>query len=307
MRLPLATAALLALSGPALADGVTPLVAGDWLNDRLGADDLVVLDIRNAIDGGSAETFAQGHIPGSIHSDYLADGWRAPADGIVGMLPPIADLEALIGGLGIDNDDHVVIVPAGTSSTDFGSAARVYWTFKVLGHDAVSILDGGLAGWTGAGFDLASGTAALEPATFTADFQPQLIATADEVEAAIDSGVQLVDARPADQYAGEAAHAQSLRAGTIPGAVNLQQQTLLDDAGQRTVSADAVNYLLQAAGGDTAVDGGQIAFCNTGHWAAVAWFALSEVAGQDDVALYDGSMVDWTADQSRPVVNGTIN
>ncbi|MBT3361107.1 MAG: sulfurtransferase, partial [Rhodospirillales bacterium] len=123
------------------------LVGADWLAAHLDAPGLVVLDIRNRIDGGSREIFAKGHIPGAVYSDYLGDGWRVARDGVPGMLPPVTDLEKLIGGLGIGNDTHVVIVPGGVSAVDYGSATRVFWTFKVLGHDKVSILDGGYKGW----------------------------------------------------------------------------------------------------------------------------------------------------------------
>lgn len=300
MRHALLALTLTATAAPAMASTATPLVSADWLGQRLGSADLVVLDIRNRIDGGSLDTFAAGHIPGSVHSDYLAAGWRGPD----GNLPEIAALESLIGGLGIDNDDHVVVVPAGVSSTDFGSAARVYWTFKVLGHDAVSILDGGLGAWADAGLTLDTGVPVVEPDRFTADFRPALVATGAEVEAALANGTQLVDARPAEQFEGLAAHPAAGRAGTLPGAVNLQQQTLLDAAGRHTVTADTVSLLLESAGGSAAGAGEQIAFCNTGHWASVAWFALSEIAGFDDVSLYDGSMVEWSGDRSRPVVPG---
>lgn len=299
MRRTLIALALTAAASPALAD-TTPLVSTDWLNQRLDADDLVVLDIRNRIDGGSLDTFAAGHIPGSVHSDYIAAGWRGPD----GNLPEIVGLERLIGGLGIDNDDHVVVVPAGVSSSDFGSAARIYWTFRVLGHDRVSILDGGLGAWIDAGLALGTGLPTVEPSRFTADFRPELVATSAEVEAALGNGTQLVDARPSPQFEGLAAHPAAGRAGTLPGAVNLQQQTLLDAAGRHTVTADTVSLLLESAGGATARAEEQIAFCNTGHWASVAWFALSEIAGFDNVSLYDGSMVEWSGDQSRPVVQG---
>ena len=61
------------------------------------------------------------------------------------MLPPVEQISSLIGGLGIDNEDHVLLIPFGTSSSKMGTATRVYWTFKVLGHDKVSILNGGMA------------------------------------------------------------------------------------------------------------------------------------------------------------------
>src|SRR5687767_6510201 len=107
---------LLAVS-PALAQDKPqrpgPLVSVEWLAQNLKAPGLVVLDIRSAIDGGSAETYAQGHIPGAIHSDYDRGGWRATRNGLPYMLPSVAQLEKLIGELGIDEDSYVVVVPAG--------------------------------------------------------------------------------------------------------------------------------------------------------------------------------------------------
>ena len=294
----LAAGAALAVPTAAVAE---PLVTADWLADRLDAPDLVVLDIRNRIDGGSAETYAAGHIPGAVYSDYAEAGWRQPRDGVVGMLPPVEDLEALIGGLGIDNGDHVVIVPAGVGPTDFGSATRVYWTFKVLGHETVSILDGGYAAWVAGGHAVDEGGVTPVAASFTADFQPDLVATAEDVAAAADGSVALVDARPNGQYIGDDKAGPVARPGTLPGAVNLPNGTLVSEDGFARPAAD-VEALLASV--DVAAEGPQIAFCNTGHWASVAWFAASEIAGIDDVALYDGSMTEWTAQDDRPVVVG---
>ena len=67
--------------------------------------------------------------------------------GIAGMLPPVEQISNLIGSLGIGNQDHVVLIPYGTSSSKMGTATRIYWTFKVLGHDKVSILNGGMAAY----------------------------------------------------------------------------------------------------------------------------------------------------------------
>src|SRR5690348_15861016 len=114
LRSLLAAAALvLVAAGSASAAGATPLVSGDWLAVHRGDPGLVVLDIGSAIDGGGAETFAQGHIPGAVHSDYDKDGWRVTRDGVPFRLPSVAQLEKLIGEHGIDEDNHVVVVPAG--------------------------------------------------------------------------------------------------------------------------------------------------------------------------------------------------
>ena len=112
----------------------------------------MVLDIRSAIDGSKPETFAQGHIPGAVHSDYDKAGWRVTRNNVPFMVPTTPELEKLIGDLGIDENSHVVVVPAGVNVLDFGSAARTYWTLKYAGVGNVSILDGGLAAWKAAGY-----------------------------------------------------------------------------------------------------------------------------------------------------------
>ena len=122
---------------------MAPLVSTAWLKQHLQDPDVLVLDVRSAIDGGGAEAYQKGHIPGAIHSDYDKAGWRVTRGGVPFMLPTLAELEKLIGELGIDEDTHVVVVPAGVHYTDFGAAARTYWTLKVAGVSKVSILDGG--------------------------------------------------------------------------------------------------------------------------------------------------------------------
>lgn len=308
-HLAMSAVAVLALSaGTAVA--AEPLVDTEWLNVNLQNDDLMVLDIRNAIDGGSADVFAEGHIPGSLYSNYTRDGWRMAVDGIQGKLPPTDDVASLIGSLGIDNDDHIVVVPAGTSSSDFGSAARVYWTFKVLGHDEVSILEGGYAGWVDNGGEIATGPAPEnDTVEFAVDFQRDLLATTADVNAAIDQGnPPLIDARPVAHYTGEEVPGNIGVAGTLPGAFSLPHSELVLNDGQDVIDRDVLAELLDQI--DLTTEGEQIAFCNTGHWASVGWFLLSEVGGNPNVSMYDGSMAEWVADDSRLVelsANRTLN
>jgi len=300
MRILSITIAVL-LASAASAKAAEPLVSPEWLADRLDSEDLVVLDIRNPIDGGSGAAFRAGHIPGAVYSSYGEDGWRRPEGEVPGMLPPVADLEALIGGLGIDNDDHVVIVHGGVSSSDFGSAARVFWTFRQLGHAELSILDGGYRGWVAdADRPVARGAAAIRPATYAADPRSDLLATAGDVEAVLATGgAALVDGRPAEQFAGAAKHPAATAAGHIPGALSFDQGQWFEPASGRLKDVDAVVASLppELRAGNEPV----VSYCNTGHWAATNWFMLSEVVGRDDVRLYDGSMTEWTADPSRPV------
>ena len=292
-----------ALATTALAGDVTPLVDTAWLSDHLGADNIVVLDIRNVTD--DANPYKAGHIPGSVAAAYNQVAWRTTIDGTIGVLPPVADIDAVIESLGIDSDEHVVIVPQGESSSDFGAATRIYWTFKVLGHDAVSILDGGYAAWNRDGGALSTDAVIPEPGIFDVAFRDDLLATADEVASAIDTGITLVDGRPEAQFVGTEKSGVVERAGTLPGAVNLEQARLYDADTAAYATASLIEEIAAEVGVDTADPA--ITFCNTGHWASVVWFGLSEVAGQENVAMYDGSMTEWAADPARPVVSGELN
>src|SRR5687767_6253382 len=88
------------------------LVSPEWLAQRLRQPDLLVLDIRSASSGGGREAFEAGHIPGAVHSDYAADGWRVERGGAGGLLPDAAALAALFGRIGLRPGQRVVVVPA---------------------------------------------------------------------------------------------------------------------------------------------------------------------------------------------------
>jgi thiosulfate/3-mercaptopyruvate sulfurtransferase len=275
------------------------LVTPQWLKARLTDPHVLVLDIRSAIDGGGAAAFDKGHIPGAVHSDYDKAGWRVTRNGVPFMLPTPAQLEKLIGETSIDEDNHVVIVPAGVHATDFGAAARVYWTLKIAGHPAVSILDGGFAAWQAASYPIEAGTKSPSPKIFTAKLNPRLLTEIGEVEAAENAGnATLLDARPASFFTGRQRAPAAKAYGHIPGAVNLDSATFYDPVTNRlrpTTELAAIATTLPA--------GPVISYCNTGHWAATNWFVLSELLGKTGVTLYDGSMVEWTADPRRPVVS----
>jgi thiosulfate/3-mercaptopyruvate sulfurtransferase len=194
----------------------------------------------------------------------------------------------------------VVIYSAGKNALDMGSSTRVFWTFKVLGHDNVSILNGGYAAYTANKKNkIQRGNNKPNPTTFTAHLRKDMIATKAEVEKAKQEGYLLVDNRPHDQYMGINRHPKAKRNGTIPGAVNLPESWLTDNNGGEFRSAAELKKLYAVAHVPT--HGKQITFCNTGHWASLGWFASAELLGDKHVKLYDGSMVEWSADKSLPM------
>jgi thiosulfate/3-mercaptopyruvate sulfurtransferase len=281
---------------PASAGAAEPLVSAEWLKGHLSDPAVVVLDVRSSIDGGGAEAYARAHIPGAVHSDYDKAGWRVTRNGVPLMLPSAAELEKLIGETGIDEDSHVVIVPAGVSATDFGAAARVYWTLKIAGHPSVSILDGGFAAWQAAAYPVENGKRTPSPKIFTVKFDQSLLAEMQQVER--NEHATLVDARPASFFEGKVKAAAAQAYGHIPGALNVDSASFYDPATNRLRPAEQLAAIANAI-----PSGPVVAYCNTGHWAATDWFVLSAILHRPDVRLYDGSMVEWTADAHRPVAS----
>jgi thiosulfate/3-mercaptopyruvate sulfurtransferase len=272
------------------AQAADPLVDATWLKTNLSNEAVVVLDLREPAEEGAADPYPAGHIPGAVAAPYAKSGWRTTVDGIPGMLPSETEIEALLGRLGVEEDDHVVIVSDGLSSTDFGAAARVFWTLEVMGHDEISILEGGHAGWVAAGGTVETGAVAVTASVYDATFDPALVATLDDVKAAQAAGVPLVDARPAAQFTGTETPKNVGVAGTIPGAVSIPHSVLVTEGRDVVEPAVLASYRKEVGIPDT---GAKIAFCNTGHWAAVGWFVLNKVGGNDQVRMYDGSMVEW--------------
>jgi thiosulfate/3-mercaptopyruvate sulfurtransferase len=296
---PLAAATLVTFAVVAPARAEAALVSTAWLKQNLTNPDVFVLDVRSAIDGGGVEAYQNGHIPGAIHSDYDKAGWRVTRGGVPFMLPTVAQLEKLIGELGIDEDTHVVVVPAGVHFTDFGAAARTYWTLKVAGVTKVSILDGGHAAWSGEGNAVETGPSKPSPKIFTATLNKALIAEAGDVQKVEQSGgATLIDSRPASFFAGKQKAPAAKAYGHIPGAVNLDSATFYD-ANTNRLKPPAELAAIAA----TLPGGAAVTYCNTGHWAATDWFVLSEIVGRKDVRLYYGSMVDWTSDANRPLAS----
>ncbi len=287
--------ALLAVARPAGA--ADPLVSVDWVKANLEKPGIVYIDFAPPAD------YLRGHIPGAVNSNYAKDGWREEraSDKVPDMLPVKLDgLGEMIGKLGIDNGTHVVLVPAGMSSTDMGVGTRVYWTFKVLGHDNVSLLDGGMAAWTKDKKNpLQTGAPRIEPKTFKIAVRKDMIVTMDDVKKAKAAGVLLVDNRPEDQYVGINRHPKATQSGTIEGAKNLPNGWLTVNGMGEFRDRSQLDQLYKVASVPTSGD--QINFCNTGHWASVGWFVSSELLGNKKAKLYDGSMTEWTMLKGGPV------
>lgn len=274
---------------PAVA-WANPLLTPAELSARLNDPSLRIVDIRDGSDDAGRTPYDKGHIAGSVHAPYGL--WRGPADN-PGKLPDEAALTKLVQRLGIDRDTRAVIVFAGRDSTDFGAAARVYWTLKAIGVRAPAILNGGLKAWQEAGLPLVADAVQVARSDFVARFEPRLVATRAEVERVVaERSATLLDARPAAFFAGEKRHAAAKVPGTIVGAKNVDNAVWFQPASATIAAPDEAARIARRYGIDRSRP--TISFCNTGHWAATNWFVLSELLGHSDVKLYPESMVEWS-------------
>ncbi|CCQ72519.1 sulfurtransferase [Magnetospira sp. QH-2] len=268
-------------------EAVPPLVDVDWVVAALGRPGLVFLDLR------PAPVFKKAHVPGAISTDYGEDGWRIMIDGVAGLLPDVPDLEALLGRLGIGNDTHLVLLAPGNTAWDIGMATRIYWTMKVLGHDRISILNGGMKVYFQTqGTPREEGEASLSSTPFVARPRLDLVADGGLVRKALDDGVLMLDSRPTDQYLGLNKTGDVARYGTLPGALSLPGQWLTHDGGGVFRDAETLGRLYDVV--KIPRDRETITFCNTGHWSTVGWFVHSELLGNGFTRMYDASMAEWS-------------
>lgn len=285
--LPVVLAASFAISVPAAAAepvSNNPVVKPADLKPLLGEGDVRVLDIR------APKDYAAGHIPGAVNTPYAA--YRGPADN-AGSLPPETKLTELLRQAGIGASTRVIVAHAGTDHTDFGAAARVYWTLKVGGLTRLSILDGGTLGWKAAGGALETAAPKVAPTSFTYHYNKAMIAETQELANEIQSGKApvLVDARPPAFFKGEQRVDAAARYGTLPGARSLDNATFFN-ADDKTLKP--ASEIMQAVRQANLQDQSAVSFCNTGHWAATDWFVLHEIAGNQNVKLYPQSVVEWS-------------
>jgi thiosulfate/3-mercaptopyruvate sulfurtransferase len=272
---------LVALAQPAA------LLSAEQLKPLVGKPNVRLLDIR------APQAFAAGHIPGSVNTPY--GQYRGPADN-PGKLPTAEHLTQVVQRAGIRADQHVIVIHGGSNHTEFGAAARVYWTLKVGGLSTLSVVDGGTRAWQDAGGELVTEARQVEPSDFTYVYDQSQIVTREELTQVIqnDDTPRLLDARPTPFFKGEMKPATAARYGTLPGADSFDNAQFFAADGFRLKPAAELLALVQQTGAD---QGDTVSFCNTGHWAATNWFVISEIAGNRSARMYPASMVEWSGSE----------
>lgn len=280
---------------------IPALVSTDWLADHLDDADVRVLDGSYhlpTVKRDAAAEFEAARIPGALRFDIDAVSDRTNA--LPHMLPSPEAFAEAVGALGIDNQTHVVAYDA------YGlmSAARVWWMFRVFGHDRVSVLDGGFPKWTKEGRATRGGEAATVAARrFAARFRPELVRAKVDLLAGLDTPVaQVVDARAAGRFAGTVPEPRpGMRSGHIPGSRNLPYTDILDAATGTVLPPAEIASRFAAAGIDLTKP--LVASCGSGVTACVLALGAFQL-GHDSVAVYDGSWSEWGRPDGPPIATG---
>jgi len=273
------------------------VVTTEWLAAHLGEPDLRVIDATwylPTLKRDARAEYITSHVPGAVYFDI--DAIKDTSNPLPHMLPDAGSFATAVGALGIAAGDRVVVY----GQKYLIASARVWWSFRVFGHDQVAVLDGGFPKWKAEGRPVESGGVTPQPRRFAARLRPELVRDLDRIRANVETRrEQVVDARSHGRFVGtEPEPRAGMRSGHIPGSVCLPYDRLFRPEDGTLLPAAALREVFDKAG----VEAGRpvVTTCGSGVSAAVLALGL-HVVGRPEVPVYDGSWAEWGGRTDTPV------
>jgi thiosulfate/3-mercaptopyruvate sulfurtransferase len=268
----------------------------DWLAAHLDEPDVRVLDgswLMPGIVPDARSGFLAGHLPGAVLFDI--DAIADEATNLPHMVPSPEKFATAVGGLGIGDPDFVVVY----DQLGIVSAPRVWWMFRLFGHDRVAVLDGGLPKWKHEGHPVTAVQTQPRAGRFLPTLRPNLLRSRDQVLRILDErDVQIIDARSAGRFMGvDPEPRPGLASGHIPSSANVPYTSLVDPDTGMLLPTAALADRFQQAGVDPRTP--SVCTCGSGITACVVALALHRL-GQEQAAVYDGAWAEWGADPALP-------
>ena len=276
------------------------LVSTEWLAAHLDAPDVRIVDgtwFMPHMERDARAEYEACHIPGAVYFD-IDDIADADTD-LPHMLPSPEKFSSRVRKLGLGDGNRIVIYDA---NGGFSAAARVWWMFRVFGHEDVAFLDGGLVKWQAEKRPIEDIPPVPRERHFTARVNHFLVRDVEHLIKNVDTAKeQVIDGRSAGRFVGTEPEPRPCRKkGRIPGSVNLPFLDLLDNENHMTFkSADEISKAMNDAGVDTTKP--MVTTCGSGVTAAILTLGFY-LLGHEDVAVYDGSWSEWGDHYDTPVV-----